>query len=194
MPGSALATTIGEYERIEEMLGRLMSYAQLLFSGDSTNAEVGRFYQTVSERVTTISSHLLFFSLELNRLDEAALEQKLAEPALARWRAGELHAAGDRTPILMLTARDSVEDASRAGPRRGRLHGEAVRLGELLARLRALLRRTRPAGDDAPLWFAGLSLTGGRGGLPRRACLRVDAPEYALLEVPAQPRQVLTRN
>ena len=63
-----------------------MSYAQLLFSGDSTNAEIGRFYQTVSERVTAISSHLLFFALELNRLDDAVLEQKLADPALARWR------------------------------------------------------------------------------------------------------------
>ena len=63
-----------------------MSYAQLLFSGDSTNAEIGRFYQTVSERVTAISSHLIFFTLELNRLDDAALEQKLADPALARWR------------------------------------------------------------------------------------------------------------
>ncbi|HET6196781.1 MAG TPA: M3 family oligoendopeptidase [Acetobacteraceae bacterium] len=84
--GNALATAIADYERIEELLGRLMSYAQLLFSGDSTNAEIGRFYQTVSERVTTISSHLLFFALELNRLDEAVLEQKLADPALARWR------------------------------------------------------------------------------------------------------------
>ena len=36
--------------------------------------------------MTAISSHLLFFTLELNRLDEAALEQKLADPALARWR------------------------------------------------------------------------------------------------------------
>ena len=86
MPGSALAAAIAEYERIEEMLGRLASYAQLLFAGDSTNAEIGRFYQTVSERVTTISSHLLFFSLELNRLDDAVLEQKLADPALAKWR------------------------------------------------------------------------------------------------------------
>ena len=84
--GNALATAIADYERIEELLGRLMSYAQLLFSGNSTNAEIGRFYQTVSERVTTISSHLLFFALELNRLDEAVLEQKLADPALARWR------------------------------------------------------------------------------------------------------------
>jgi oligoendopeptidase F len=86
MSGSVLAVAITEYERIEEVLGRLMSYAQLLFAGDSTNAEIGRFYQTASERVTVISSNLLFFTLELNRLDEAALEQKLADPALAKWR------------------------------------------------------------------------------------------------------------
>ncbi len=86
LSGGALAAAIAEYERIEEVLGRLMSYAQLLFAGDSTNAEIGRFYQTASERVTTISSHLLFFALELNRLDEAALEQKCADPALAKWR------------------------------------------------------------------------------------------------------------
>jgi oligoendopeptidase F len=94
MPGSELAAAIAEYERIEELLGRLMSYAQLLFAGDSTNAEIGRFYQTASERVTAISSDLLFFALELNRLDEAALEQKVhpragpgdPDPALAKWQ------------------------------------------------------------------------------------------------------------
>jgi oligoendopeptidase F len=86
MPGSELAAAIAEYERIEELLGRLMSYAQLLFAGDSTNADIGRFYQTASERVTAISSGLLFFALELNRLDEAALEQKAADPALAKWQ------------------------------------------------------------------------------------------------------------
>ena len=85
-PGSVLAAAIAEYERIEEVLGRLMSYAQLLFSGDSTNAAIGRFYQTISERVTAISSHLIFFTLELNRLDDALLEQKLADPEAARWR------------------------------------------------------------------------------------------------------------
>ena len=36
MSGAALAAAIAEYERIEEMLGRVMSYAQLLFAGDST--------------------------------------------------------------------------------------------------------------------------------------------------------------
>ena len=85
-PARALAAAIAEYERIEEILGRLASYAQLLFAADSTDAAIGQFYQTVTERVTTISSDLLFFTLELNRLDEAALEAKLADPALAPWR------------------------------------------------------------------------------------------------------------
>jgi oligoendopeptidase F len=86
LPGAALAAAIAEFQAIEESLGRVMSYAQLQFSGDSTDATIGRFMQSCSERVTAISSHLIFFSLELNRLDEAILEQKLADPALALWR------------------------------------------------------------------------------------------------------------
>jgi len=80
-----LGAAIAAYERIEERLGRLASYAQLLFAGDSTDAAIGQFYQTITERVTAISSHLIFFTLELNRLDDTALEAKLADPAAARW-------------------------------------------------------------------------------------------------------------
>ena len=84
--GAGLGAAIAQYERIEEVLGRVMSYAQLLFSGDSSDAAVGKFYQSMTERVTAISSHLIFFTLELNRLDEGALEAKLADPAAGRWR------------------------------------------------------------------------------------------------------------
>ena len=84
--GRALAGAIAEYEAIEEILGRAMSYAQLEFSGDGTSPEIGRAYQSISERVTSISSHLIFFTLELNRLDEAGLERLFADPTLARWR------------------------------------------------------------------------------------------------------------
>ncbi len=86
LPGAELAGAIAEYEQIEQTLGRLMLYAQLLFSGDSTESAIGQFYQTVNERVTAISSHLIFFTLELNRMDEPALEQRLRDPSLARWR------------------------------------------------------------------------------------------------------------
>ncbi|MBV8524652.1 MAG: M3 family oligoendopeptidase [Acetobacteraceae bacterium] len=86
LSGAELAAAIAAYERIDEILGRLMSYAQLLFSGDSTDPMLGRFYQSTNERVTAISSQLLFFTLELNRLGDADLEQKLSDPAAARWR------------------------------------------------------------------------------------------------------------
>ena len=85
MTGAELAAVIAEYERIEEMLGRLMSFAQLRFSACSTDPEIGRFYQTTSERVTAISSHLLFVTLELNRLNDAALDGKRADPGLAQY-------------------------------------------------------------------------------------------------------------
>ncbi len=86
-PGADLAAAIGDYERIQEILGRIMSYAQLLFSSDNTNAVYGQFYQTMNERVTEIGSRLIFFTLELNRIDDAVLERELAaDPAFARYR------------------------------------------------------------------------------------------------------------
>jgi len=85
LSGAELAEAVGEYEALHEAMGRLSSYAQLLFAADSSNPANGKFYQTISERVTVISTHTLFFSLELNRLDEAALNDKLRDPALARY-------------------------------------------------------------------------------------------------------------
>ena len=83
--GAELAAAIGQYEAIEEILGRVMSYAQLQFSSDSTPAEVGKFYQTMSERCSAIRTEFLFFTLELNRLEDDALAEKLTDPALARF-------------------------------------------------------------------------------------------------------------
>ncbi len=86
LSGAALAAAIAEYEAIEEILGRLASYAQLRFAADQADAACARFYQDVTERVTTISSDLLFFTLELNRLDDTAVAHRLRDPALAPWR------------------------------------------------------------------------------------------------------------
>ncbi len=86
LDGDGLAEAIAKYEAIQEVLGRVMSYAQLVHAGDMGDAEVGRFYQNMQERTTDISTALLFFTLELNRLEEAALEAKLASRALSRYR------------------------------------------------------------------------------------------------------------
>ncbi len=85
LDGAALAAAVEAYERIDEVLSRVMSYASLLHAGDMTSPERGRFYQAMQEQVTAISTQLLFFTLEINRLDDAALEAKLAAPALARY-------------------------------------------------------------------------------------------------------------
>jgi oligoendopeptidase F len=86
LPGGEIAMAIVRFEALDEVLGRVMSYAQLLFSADSTDAAAGQFYQRMMERVTDISSLTLFFRLELNRIDDVALEEKYADQALARWR------------------------------------------------------------------------------------------------------------
>lgn len=85
LSGAELAEAIAEFERIEEILGRVMSYAQLVFAEDATDPKVGRFYQGCNERVTAISSNLIFFTLELNRLEDGELEAKMRGTPLARW-------------------------------------------------------------------------------------------------------------
>ena len=86
LSGHDLAAAMERFQAIDETLGRVMSFAQLLFSADSTDAATGQFYQSMMERCTAISAYLLFFRLELNRLDDAVLEEKFADPAFARWR------------------------------------------------------------------------------------------------------------
>jgi len=86
LSGAGLAEAIAGYEALQETMGRVMSYASLNHAADMDDPRVGRFYQSMQERVTEISSHLVFFALELNRLDDAVLEEKLATPEMARWQ------------------------------------------------------------------------------------------------------------
>jgi oligoendopeptidase F len=84
--GSALADAIKRYEALDDLLGRLISYAGLVHSGNTVDPARAKFYADVQERITAASTHLLFFTLELNRLDDAALETAMREPALAHYR------------------------------------------------------------------------------------------------------------
>jgi two-component system response regulator MprA len=107
-----------------------------------------------------------------------------------------LRRAGDRTPVLILTARDAIAD---------RVDGldagaddylvKPFALAELKARLRALLRRLEP-GDSPELRFADLTLDRAtrevrRGERP----IELTRTEFSLLELLMDhPRQVLTRS
>ena len=84
--GERLADAVSDYERIEELLGRLASFAGLIYSGDTTDPARAKFYGDLQDRLTTISTHLLFFTLEMNRLDDALLEGALDHPKLSAYR------------------------------------------------------------------------------------------------------------
>jgi oligoendopeptidase F len=84
--GKALAEAVRRYETIEDVLGRLISYAGLLYSGNSTDPAVAKFYGDMQERITAASLHLLFFQLELNRLEDSLLDAAMADPALGHYR------------------------------------------------------------------------------------------------------------
>ena len=84
--GDALAAAIADYEQIDEILSRVVSYASLQHAGNVADPAIGKFFQTMQERVNNISSTLLFFTLELNRLSDEALEDKLESSALAKYR------------------------------------------------------------------------------------------------------------
>jgi two-component system response regulator MprA len=108
-----------------------------------------------------------------------------------------LRNGGDRTPILMLTARDAVSD---------RIDGldagaddylvKPFDLGELKARIRALLRRANGGGDPHALSFAELGLDPDRHGvMVEDNFIELTRTEYQLLELlMMNPRSVLTHS
>src|SRR5256714_11779268 len=84
--GKWLAEAIRRYEAIEDVAGRLGSYAGLVHAGDSVDAAITKFYGDVSERLTNASVHLLFFALEINRIDDAVIDRAMQTPELAHYR------------------------------------------------------------------------------------------------------------
>jgi oligoendopeptidase F len=85
LSGDALGAALAEYERLQETIGRIYSYGGLVHAGDISDPEIGRFYQTMQERLNAITTPLLFFTLEINRLEQADLDEKLQSPALAHY-------------------------------------------------------------------------------------------------------------
>jgi oligoendopeptidase F len=84
--GRWLAGAVKRYEAIDDLAGRLSSYAGLVHAGDSVDAVISKFYGDVSERLTNASVHLLFFALELNRVDDAVIESAMGAVELAHYR------------------------------------------------------------------------------------------------------------
>jgi len=84
--GKWLAEAVRRYEAIDDLAGRLGSYAGLVHAGDSVDPAISKFYGDVSERLTAASTHLLFFALEMNRVDDGVIERAMQTPELGHYR------------------------------------------------------------------------------------------------------------
>ncbi len=83
---AALHAAIARYEALDDVLGRVISYAGLIYAGDTTDPVCAKFYGDAQDRLTAISTDLLFFTLELNRIDDAVLDAAAAKAPLSHYR------------------------------------------------------------------------------------------------------------
>jgi two-component system response regulator MprA len=105
-----------------------------------------------------------------------------------------LRASGAKVPVLMLTARDAIDDRV-AGLEAGAddYLVKPFALDELLARVKALLRRAGAAPSDGPVELGDVVIHAGQASRGERD-LDLTRTEYALLELfLTNPRQVMTR-
>ncbi|MBX9590508.1 MAG: M3 family oligoendopeptidase [Hyphomonadaceae bacterium] len=84
--GARLAEAVIRYEALSDTLGKLGSYAGLLYAADTANPEYAKFYGDIQEKITAITTDLIFFELEINKIDDQVLARALEAPALARYQ------------------------------------------------------------------------------------------------------------
>jgi oligoendopeptidase F len=85
LDGKGLGKAVADYEALSDLTGRIGSYASLYYAQDMADPERGSFSQNVSEKLTDIGSKLVFFRLEINKLEDADLAAKQHDPALAKY-------------------------------------------------------------------------------------------------------------
>jgi oligoendopeptidase F len=86
MDGAGLAASLKAYEALSDLLGRVGSYAQLYYVGDTTDSARAKFYGDINAKLTELSTLLLFYELEFNQLDDAKLAEAMKVPALAHYK------------------------------------------------------------------------------------------------------------
>jgi oligoendopeptidase F len=87
LDAGGLLDCVREYEQIDVVAGRIMSFAGLRYYQNTMDSERAKFMADAQDRITTFTTPLVFFSLEFNRLDEGHLTGLLAQNAdLARYK------------------------------------------------------------------------------------------------------------
>ena len=152
--GETLAAAVKAYESLQDLTGRIMAYASLLYASDTSDPQIAKFHGDAQERVTALAGDLLFFELELNRLDDVQARRRdgraSARPLspMARGHPQGEAASACRRPRTIVPGQ--------IGQRRGRLEpivrrhdgGAQVRLRRREPDARASARQTHGSGRE----------------------------------------------
>ncbi|MEK1889037.1 MAG: M3 family oligoendopeptidase [Phyllobacterium sp.] len=85
--GGDFADSITEFEALEELIGRIVSFAGLVYAGDTSDPKNAKLYGDIQQKMTDASTHLIFYGLELNRIDDEILNKAMDDnPAIGHYR------------------------------------------------------------------------------------------------------------
>jgi oligoendopeptidase F len=125
-----LLTCIERHEKIDMIAGRIMSFAGLRYYQQTTNPERAKFMSDMQDKITTMTTPLVFFSLEFNRIEDDRYDALMAEnadlarykPVLDRMRAMKPHQLSDElerflhdTSVVGASAWNKLFDETIAG-------------------------------------------------------------------------------
>jgi len=162
LDGAGLHGAMAELEAINELIGRVGSYASLRFATDTADPARGALLQLVQERATEIETLLLFFELEWAAMDDARAQELLASDELDRYR-HHLESVRRYRPHLLSESEEKIvtEKSISSQAAWARLFGELVAalrvdlddqeltLDVALSRLQTADREVRRAAADA---------------------------------------------
>ena len=103
LDAAGLLEAVQRYEKIDEIAGRVMSFAGLRYYQVTTDAERAKFMSDMQDKITAYTTPLVFWGLEFNRLDDAHLAKCLEQnedlarykPVFDRMRAMKPHQLSD---------------------------------------------------------------------------------------------------
>jgi oligoendopeptidase F len=84
--GAVLAEAVKAFEGLSDRLGRIGAYAGLVYAGDTTDPQRAKFYGDTQDKLNAAVTELLFFELELNRIEPEHLARIAATGPLSHWK------------------------------------------------------------------------------------------------------------
>jgi len=84
--GGKLAQALKDYEALSDLIGRIGSFAGLTYASNTASPQNAKFYGDTQARLNEITTGLIFFELEFNRIEDDVMAAALEDPALAHYR------------------------------------------------------------------------------------------------------------